>query len=46
MVAREIETHLRECADCHLVLEAATNTLDRYFGESTPLEPETIPQAA
>lgn len=46
MVEREIEAHLRECADCHLVLEAATNTLDRYFGESPALEPETNPQAA
>jgi hypothetical protein len=46
MVEREIEAHLRECADCHLVLEAATNTLDRYFGEPTVLEPETNPQAA
>jgi len=45
VVEREIETHLRECADCHLVLEAATNTLDRYFGEPTVLEPETNPQA-
>ncbi|SRR5216684_668171 len=45
-VEREIETHIRECADCHLVLEAATNTLDRYFGEPTVLEPETNPQAA
>ena len=34
----EIERHLSECADCHLVLEAASSTLDRYFGESTSTE--------
>ena len=27
----EIERHLTSCADCRLVLEAATSTLDRYF---------------
>ena len=31
-VQGEIETHLQECADCRLVLDAATTTLDRYFG--------------
>jgi hypothetical protein len=45
-VEREIAHHLHECPDCHLVLEAATNTLDRYFGTSTALEPETNPQPA
>jgi predicted anti-sigma-YlaC factor YlaD len=33
-VQAEIEQHLIGCADCRLVLEAATSTLDRYF--STP----------
>jgi hypothetical protein len=28
----EIERHLQGCADCRLVLNAATTTLDRYFG--------------
>jgi anti-sigma factor RsiW len=30
-VQAEIEHHLSTCADCRLVLEAATSTLDRYF---------------
>jgi predicted anti-sigma-YlaC factor YlaD len=30
-VQSEIEHHLISCADCRLVLEAATSTLDRYF---------------
>jgi predicted anti-sigma-YlaC factor YlaD len=28
----EIESHLQSCPDCRLVLNAATTTLDRYFG--------------
>jgi len=32
-VQGEIEHHLQECADCRLVLDAATTTLDRYFGQ-------------
>lgn len=35
-VEQEIERHLSECGDCHLVLEAANSTLDRYFGVDTP----------
>jgi predicted anti-sigma-YlaC factor YlaD len=31
-VQTEIERHLHACADCRLVLNAATTTLDRYFG--------------
>jgi hypothetical protein len=31
----EIERHLSECGDCHLVMDAANSTLDRYF-RSTP----------
>ncbi len=27
----EIKRHLESCSDCHLVLDAAVNTLDRYF---------------
>jgi hypothetical protein len=45
-VESEIKHHLQECADCHLVLEAANNTLDRYFGVPAALEPEANPQAA
>jgi len=33
-VQSEIERHLSTCADCRLVLEAATTTLDRYFNPS------------
>lgn len=33
-VQTEIERHLVECADCRLVLDAATTTLDRYFGQA------------
>ena len=28
----EIERHLEGCRDCRIVLDAATTTLDRYFG--------------
>jgi predicted anti-sigma-YlaC factor YlaD len=42
-VQAEIENHLTNCADCRLVLEAATSTLDRYF--STP-KPASNSQAA
>jgi len=30
-VETEIQSHLKTCSDCHLVLDAAMNTLDRYF---------------
>jgi predicted anti-sigma-YlaC factor YlaD len=30
-VESEIEKHLSECHDCHVVLDAANSTLDRYF---------------
>jgi predicted anti-sigma-YlaC factor YlaD len=34
----EIKHHLENCSDCHMVLEAAVNTLDRYFSaERTPV---------
>ena len=45
-VEKEIEHHLHDCADCHLVLEAATNTLDRYFGTPDTLPPLANPQVA
>ncbi len=32
-VQDEIEHHLESYADCRLVLDAATTTLDRYFGQ-------------
>ena len=31
-VKGEIEKHLQGCPDCHIVLDAANTTLDRYFG--------------
>jgi hypothetical protein len=33
-VEREIAKHLEDCPDCHMVLDAANTTLDRYFGPS------------
>jgi Putative zinc-finger len=30
-VESEIKRHLESCSDCHLVLDAAINTLERYF---------------
>jgi hypothetical protein len=30
-VESEIKRHLESCSDCHMVLDAAINTLDRYF---------------
>jgi predicted anti-sigma-YlaC factor YlaD len=40
-VEAEIQRHLETCSDCHLVLDAAVNTLDRYF--ATEQAPETTP---
>jgi anti-sigma factor RsiW len=45
-VRREIERHLSTCADCNLVLKAATNTLDRYFSEPEPVTAEAATEAA
>jgi predicted anti-sigma-YlaC factor YlaD len=36
-VQGEIERHLQDCSDCRLVLDAATTTLDRYFGLPKPV---------
>jgi putative zinc finger protein len=30
-VETEIRRHVENCFDCHMVLNAAVNTLDRYF---------------
>lgn len=38
-VEAEIERHLTECSDCHLVLAAANSTLDRYFSSNTDATP-------
>jgi hypothetical protein len=32
-VSLDIEQHLDICANCRLVLRAATSTLDQYFGQ-------------
>ena len=45
-VESEIERHLNECRDCRLVLEAATNTLDRYFNQERPADAPAATQAA
>jgi len=44
-VEDEISEHLNSCPDCRVVLEAATHTLDRYFGSVTG-EPATASRAA
>ncbi len=45
-VENEIERHLSECRDCHLVFDAANTTLDRYFGPARTTEGETARTAA
>jgi hypothetical protein len=45
-VEGEIRSHLQACADCHLVLDAAVSTLDRYFSAERAAVPETTSQAA
>lgn len=45
-VEGEIANHLRECPDCHLVLDAATTTLDRYFAPDRSAEVAAVTQAA
>jgi len=42
----EIQRHLETCSDCHLVLDAAVNTLDRYFSTDRTPEIESAIQAA
>jgi hypothetical protein len=45
-VASEIQKHLEQCADCHLVMDAAINTLDRYFSHQPPVEAPAVTRAA
>jgi len=45
-VASEIQKHLEQCPDCHLVMDAAMNTLDRYFNQQAPAEPQATTRAA
>ena len=45
-VANEIKRHLDTCSDCHMVLDAAMSTLDRYFTPIKGSDEEPAPQAA
>jgi predicted anti-sigma-YlaC factor YlaD len=46
-VEGEIKRHLEGCSDCRMVLEAAVNTLERYFtSERAPATPESAAHAA
>ena len=45
-VEHEIAEHLHGCADCRVVLDAATNTLDRYFGSGQDQEAKAASRAA
>jgi hypothetical protein len=45
-VAGEIKHHIEGCSDCHLVLDAAVNTLDRYFSTERALGSEAASRAA
>jgi predicted anti-sigma-YlaC factor YlaD len=45
-VESEIERHLSECHDCHLVFDAANTTLDRYFAPARQADSEAAPTAA
>jgi hypothetical protein len=45
-VEGEIERHIEVCSDCHLVLDAAMNTLDRYFTPEQETETPPVIQAA
>jgi predicted anti-sigma-YlaC factor YlaD len=45
-VEHEIAEHLAHCSDCRLVLEAATHTLDRYFGSPQDTDTRAASKAA
>ena len=45
-VEGEIKRHLDSCSDCHLVLDAAINTLDRYFSAERSAAAEAGTRAA
>jgi len=45
-VESEIKRHLETCSDCRMVLEAAVNTLDRYFSSERPDSTEPSFRAA
>ena len=45
-VANEIKRHLESCSDCHMVLDAAVSTLDRYFSPVKGSDEEPAAQVA
>jgi hypothetical protein len=45
-VETEIKHHLEGCSDCHLVFDAAINTLDRYFSTDRSVGAAITPRAA
>jgi predicted anti-sigma-YlaC factor YlaD len=45
-VSKDIEQHLGSCANCRVVLSAATTTLDQYFATLTESNSTTSTQAA
>jgi hypothetical protein len=45
-VEGEIKCHLENCSDCHMVLDAAINTLDRYFSTERTSATEAASRAA
>lgn len=45
-VEQEIRVHLGSCAQCRVVLEAATATLDRFFASPNPEAVSTTSRAA
>jgi hypothetical protein len=45
-VETEIARHLEACSDCHLVFDAAMNTLDLYFSPERAVTATVAPRAA
>jgi len=45
-VAIEIKRHLESCSDCHMVLDAAVSTIDRYFSPVKGSDEEPAAQVA
>jgi predicted anti-sigma-YlaC factor YlaD len=45
-VIHDIESHLGECANCRLVMSAATSTLDQYFAAQPDADSSAATQAA
>jgi predicted anti-sigma-YlaC factor YlaD len=45
-VEGEIKRHLEGCSDCRMVLEAAVNTLERYFTSERAAASENAAHAA